>query len=293
MGRLRRHLLLAGQGGPRAREPAGDVGDAEPRTSSTRSRSSTGVRFSHIWGGAIDTCSRFCVFWGTAMSGRVAYALGYTGLGVASTRFGAEVMLDLSTAGARVATSTDFVKDKPLPFPPEPFRFARHPGHTLVARPRGPHRQAQRLAAHARPLRPRLRQLIRALVRITAALRSRCRRDFAVMISALPYISLTGYHRRMDPIDAVNAIRRSVTSHDRRGRSRRQADRRRAHLSGARRRRLGRADEPRTPAPLVRPCQRRPPPRRSLRHRGQRQRDDHVVRAAASPGARRGSSTAT
>ena len=54
-----------------------------------------GVRFSHIWGGAIDTCSRFCVFWGTAMSGRVAYALGYTGLGVASTRFGAEVMLDL------------------------------------------------------------------------------------------------------------------------------------------------------------------------------------------------------
>ena len=32
------------------------------------------VRFSHIWGGAIDTCSRFCVFWGTAMSGRVAYA---------------------------------------------------------------------------------------------------------------------------------------------------------------------------------------------------------------------------
>ena len=34
------------------------------------------VRFSHIWGGAIDTCSRFCVFWGTAQSGRVAYAPG-------------------------------------------------------------------------------------------------------------------------------------------------------------------------------------------------------------------------
>jgi glycine/D-amino acid oxidase-like deaminating enzyme len=44
------------------------------------------VRFSHIWGGVIDTCTRFCVFWGTAMGGRVAYALGYTGLGVASTR---------------------------------------------------------------------------------------------------------------------------------------------------------------------------------------------------------------
>jgi glycine/D-amino acid oxidase-like deaminating enzyme len=82
-----------------------------------------GVRFSHIWGGAIDTCSRFCVFWGTAMAGRVGYALGYTGLGVASTRFGAEVMLDLIDERRSVATSTDFVRDKPLPFPPEPFRF--------------------------------------------------------------------------------------------------------------------------------------------------------------------------
>ena len=54
-----------------------------------------GVRFSHAWGGAIDTCTRFSVFWGRAMGGRVAYALGYTGLGTASTRFGAEVMLDL------------------------------------------------------------------------------------------------------------------------------------------------------------------------------------------------------
>ena len=29
------------------------------------------------------------------MKGKVAYCLGYTGLGVAATRFGAEVMLDL------------------------------------------------------------------------------------------------------------------------------------------------------------------------------------------------------
>jgi len=83
-----------------------------------------GVRFSHIWGGAIDTCSRFCVFWGTALSGRVAYAVGYTGLGVASTRFGADVMVDLLDGRRTVATSTRFVQSKPLPFPPEPFRFA-------------------------------------------------------------------------------------------------------------------------------------------------------------------------
>jgi glycine/D-amino acid oxidase-like deaminating enzyme len=83
-----------------------------------------GVRFSHAWGGAIDTCTRFSVFWGRAMGGRVTYALGYTGLGTASTRFGAEVMLDLLDGRRSKATSTKFVQDKPLPFPPEPFRFA-------------------------------------------------------------------------------------------------------------------------------------------------------------------------
>jgi glycine/D-amino acid oxidase-like deaminating enzyme len=83
-----------------------------------------GVRFSHTWGGVIDTSSRFSVFWGRAMGGRVAYALGYTGLGVAASRFGASVMLDLLHGRRSVATQTEFVQSRPLPFPPEPFRFA-------------------------------------------------------------------------------------------------------------------------------------------------------------------------
>ncbi|HEY5664289.1 MAG TPA: FAD-dependent oxidoreductase [Ilumatobacter sp.] len=83
-----------------------------------------GVRFTHIWGGAIDTSSRFSVFWGRAMGGRVGYALGYTGLGVASSRFGAAVMLDLLDGRRSIATQTEFVQRRPLPFPPEPFRFA-------------------------------------------------------------------------------------------------------------------------------------------------------------------------
>ena len=33
-----------------------------------------GLRFTHRWGGAIDTCTRFTAFWGTAHRGRVAYA---------------------------------------------------------------------------------------------------------------------------------------------------------------------------------------------------------------------------
>jgi glycine/D-amino acid oxidase-like deaminating enzyme len=82
------------------------------------------VRFSHVWGGAIDTSTRFSVFFGTAMSDRVAYAVGYTGLGVAATRFAACTVLDLLARRKTIATQTDFVKSKPLPFPPEPFRFA-------------------------------------------------------------------------------------------------------------------------------------------------------------------------
>jgi glycine/D-amino acid oxidase-like deaminating enzyme len=82
-----------------------------------------GVRFSHAWGGVIDTSSRFSVFWGTALRGRVGYALGYTGLGVGASRFGASVMLDLLDGIDSEATRTKFVRTKPVPFPPEPFRF--------------------------------------------------------------------------------------------------------------------------------------------------------------------------
>ena len=54
-----------------------------------------GIKFSHAWGGAIDTCSRFFAFFDTSHNGRVAYCAGFTGLGVGATRFGARVMLDL------------------------------------------------------------------------------------------------------------------------------------------------------------------------------------------------------
>ncbi|WP_079132604.1 NAD(P)/FAD-dependent oxidoreductase [Streptomyces nanshensis] len=82
------------------------------------------VRFSHTWGGVIDTCSRFSPFFGTAHGGRVAYAAGYTGLGVGATRFGAEVMLDLLTGEPTERTELELVRTKPLPFPPEPVRWA-------------------------------------------------------------------------------------------------------------------------------------------------------------------------
>jgi len=83
-----------------------------------------GVRFTHAWGGAIDTCSRFCAFFGTAQRGRVAYAAGFTGLGVGASRFAADVLLDLVAGVPSELTELEMVRTAPLPFPPEPLRSA-------------------------------------------------------------------------------------------------------------------------------------------------------------------------
>jgi glycine/D-amino acid oxidase-like deaminating enzyme len=83
-----------------------------------------GIRFTHRWAGAIDTCSRFCVTFGTALGGRVAYAVGYTGLGVVASRFGARVALDLLHERDTELTRLRMVRSRPIPFPPEPLRYA-------------------------------------------------------------------------------------------------------------------------------------------------------------------------
>jgi glycine/D-amino acid oxidase-like deaminating enzyme len=82
-----------------------------------------GIAVTHAWGGVIDTCTRFCAFYGTALGGKVAYASGYTGLGVAGTRFAADVCLDLLDATPTERTALEMVRRQPLPFPPEPLRW--------------------------------------------------------------------------------------------------------------------------------------------------------------------------
>ncbi|MFL5790266.1 MAG: NAD(P)/FAD-dependent oxidoreductase, partial [Actinomycetota bacterium] len=83
-----------------------------------------GLRFTHAWAGAIDTCSRFSVFFGRRFGGKLAYAAGYTGLGVGATRWGARVCLDLVDDLATARAQLELVRKKPVPFPPEPFRSA-------------------------------------------------------------------------------------------------------------------------------------------------------------------------
>ncbi|HWU33440.1 MAG TPA: FAD-dependent oxidoreductase [Marmoricola sp.] len=101
------------------------------------------VRFTHRWAGAIDTCTRFAAFYGTAKKGRVAYAAGFTGLGVGATRFAAAVLLDLLAGAENEKTQLEMVRRKPMPFPPEPIASI---GINLTRRSldRADHRRGQR-----------------------------------------------------------------------------------------------------------------------------------------------------
>lgn len=80
------------------------------------------IRFSHAWGGIIDTSARLTFFTGTAMGGRLAYALGFTGQGVSATRFAALSMLDLLDGLETERTRLAMTRSWPVPFPPEPLR---------------------------------------------------------------------------------------------------------------------------------------------------------------------------
>ena len=101
------------------------------------------VRFSHRWAGAIDTSTRFAAFHGLASKGRVAYAAGFTGLGVGATRFAAEVMLDRLSGQTTERTTLEMVRRKPVPFPPSPVADL---GIELTRRSldRADHRQGRR-----------------------------------------------------------------------------------------------------------------------------------------------------
>jgi glycine/D-amino acid oxidase-like deaminating enzyme len=83
-----------------------------------------GIAVTHAWGGPIDTCSRFCVTFGRALGGSAVFAVGYTGLGVAASRFGARTALDLLDGADTDRTRLKLVRSRPLPFPPEPARWA-------------------------------------------------------------------------------------------------------------------------------------------------------------------------
>jgi glycine/D-amino acid oxidase-like deaminating enzyme len=81
------------------------------------------VGFTHRWGGAIDTSTRFCASTELSHDGAVATVNGFTGLGLGASRFFADASLDLLDRLETPATSTEMVRTRPMGFPPEPIRF--------------------------------------------------------------------------------------------------------------------------------------------------------------------------
>jgi glycine/D-amino acid oxidase-like deaminating enzyme len=82
------------------------------------------LSFPYRWGGAIDTTSRFTVTFGQALGGRLTYALGYTGLGVGASRWAGGVVRDFILRPDSDLLQLRFVQSRPIPFPPEPLRYA-------------------------------------------------------------------------------------------------------------------------------------------------------------------------
>lgn len=81
------------------------------------------VQFTHGWGGAIDTCTRFAPFFGKSHGDKVSYASGFTGLGVAATHFCAKVAFAMHYEQDWDVLESRYVNEKPLPMPPEPLRY--------------------------------------------------------------------------------------------------------------------------------------------------------------------------
>lgn len=81
------------------------------------------VKFSHKWGGIIATSTRFCMVPGVAHGGRLAWSAGYTGAGVAASRFGARVAIEMLGYQPSDILDMKFITKKALPWAPEPFRW--------------------------------------------------------------------------------------------------------------------------------------------------------------------------
>jgi glycine/D-amino acid oxidase-like deaminating enzyme len=124
------HYWFGGDRSPRRQRHPGTEAVLERHFRATFPQLET-VRFSHAWGGMVDTCTRFTAFWARGLGGKVVAVQGYTGLGVGASRFGAQVALDLVAGADTERTRLAMVRTRPAPFPPEPARWA---GITLTRR---------------------------------------------------------------------------------------------------------------------------------------------------------------
>lgn len=76
------------------------------------------------WGGPIDVSGTYLPFFGTWPSGRVHYALGFTGNGVAPSHLAGNVLAELATGQRALYSRLAVARYRPPTFPPEPAKSA-------------------------------------------------------------------------------------------------------------------------------------------------------------------------
>ncbi len=81
------------------------------------------VKFSHAWGGPIDYCSRGSVFVKRYFDGKAVFVAGYTGFGVAASRFGANMGLNTLFGRDTPEQKLDIVKKGTAWIPPGILRW--------------------------------------------------------------------------------------------------------------------------------------------------------------------------
>lgn len=80
------------------------------------------IEFPYAWGGPICSTTRMTPFFGSAGSGRILYALGFTGHGIGSTRLAGRILAHLALERSHPLLDLTIVRRKPFPYPPEPLR---------------------------------------------------------------------------------------------------------------------------------------------------------------------------
>lgn len=81
------------------------------------------VKIANLWGGPIDYSMRFSVFFERLHGGKAIYAGGYSGFGVAGSRFGAHIAVALLQGADLPELKLDMVRSLPPAIPPEPLRW--------------------------------------------------------------------------------------------------------------------------------------------------------------------------
>ena len=83
-----------------------------------------GLRWTHRWTGTVHMSASAIPTFGTAMTGRVHYVAGYTGLGVLASKVAAEVLAARTLGTTTEAGTLRWATRRARPFPPEPLRWA-------------------------------------------------------------------------------------------------------------------------------------------------------------------------